>query len=145
MPLPPPPPHAPLPAAIAIDVVIDGAPAPRIDAARLGQVAPDFHDEERRAWRLATLLGPAAARPGVQIAVTGERGVSIVLAPTGGPHDPLPVLAVTRRGEVVAAMVEPENPFPDYHGRGGRLGRPGDPLPRISGVTNVKVTSAAAP
>jgi hypothetical protein len=38
-------------------------------------------------------------------------------------------------------MMSADEPFPSYHGRGGRLHRPGDPLPRIGGVTKIKVTS----
>jgi hypothetical protein len=56
-----------------------------------------------------------------------------------GPDDFQPVLQVSRRGEVVATMVDPKAPFPEYHGRGGRLGRTGDPLPRVSGVTAIRV------
>jgi hypothetical protein len=73
------------------------------------------------------------------IEATGARGLSVLMRPTGGPSDPIAVLALSRRGDILAAMVESNDPFPDYHGQGGRLGRPGDPLPRISAVTKIRV------
>jgi hypothetical protein len=36
-------------------------------------------------------------------------------------------------------MVAPGDPFPAYHGQGRRLSRPGDPLPRVGGVTRIRV------
>ena len=32
---------------------------------------------------------------------------------------------------MVAAALRADDPFPDYHGQGGRLRRPGDPMPRL--------------
>src|SRR6185436_304687 len=117
---------------LRIAVEIDGQERPVIDAAFLAARAPDFADSERRAWRIDSLLGAPAQREGAVIAVTGEHGLTIEL---GRGDDagagPVPVLTVSRRGEVLAAMVESTDPFPPYHGRGGRLGRPGDRLPRI--------------
>jgi hypothetical protein len=139
MPKPPPLDDAAAPSALSIAVEIDGQPAPAIDAARLDATAPDFTDHERRAWRLETLLGNAARREGAVMAVTGEKGLTIQLDRSSSEGAPIAVLAVSRRGEVVAAMVDPDEPFPGYHGHGGRLGRRGDPMPRISGVTKITV------
>ena len=139
MPKPPPLDDAAAPMALSIAVEVDGQPAPAIDAARLDAVPPDYTDHERRAWRLETLLGDAAKREGAVISVTGEKGLSIQLDRTSTEGAPIAVLAVSRRGEVVAAMVDADDPFPAYHGHGGRLGRRGDPMPRISGVTKITV------
>lgn len=139
MPKLPPPPQVPLPATLRIAVEIDGQPAPPIDAARLAATRPDFRDRERRAWKLPTLLGPAAARPGAVAEVTGDDGVTVLLRQPTDPAAPLPVLAESRRGEIVAAMVRAAEPFPAYHGQGRRLARPGDPLPRVGGVTRIRV------
>jgi hypothetical protein len=139
MPLPPPPESAQPASELRIQVEIDGAVKSSIDAARLASLKPDYQDEERRAWRLATVLGSSVDRPGAVIAVTGEKGLTLVVHPPKSKDDPTPVFALTRRGEAVVAMVAQDEPFPPYHGRGGRLNRPGDPLPRISGVTHVKV------
>ena len=129
---------------VHIDVEIDGKPAPAIDAARLATVKPDFEDEERRAWKIVTLLGPAADRDGVSIAVTGEKGLALVAKPPRAASDPIPVLTTNRRGDPHFALVPANEPFPAYHGRGGRLARPGDPLPRISGVTRIAVSMDGA-
>jgi len=134
----PPPPRVSLPAQLKIAVEIDGREQPPIDAARLGALKPDYEDAERRAWRLSTLLGPAAAREGAEISVSGDKDVSVVLKPPHGPKDLMPVLTVTRRGGIVAALVPQNDPFPPYHGQGRRLARPGDPMPRMAGVTRIK-------
>ena len=141
MPRPPPPEDASAPSALRIEIEIDGQPAPAIDAARLDATPPDFSEQDRRAWRIETLLGEAARRDGAVIAVTGEKGLSIQLDRSGAEGAPIAVLAISRRGEVLAAMVDPAEPFPAYHGHGGRLGRRGDPLPRIGGVTRIAVRS----
>jgi hypothetical protein len=139
MPKLPPPPHAAPPAALRIAVEIDGNEAPPIDAARLAALKPEFEDADHRAWRLATLIGSAAQTHAV-IAVTGENDVTVQFRRPASERDPQPVLALTRRGELVAALVEPGDPFPAYHGQGRRLRRPGDPLPRIAGVKKIRVS-----
>jgi hypothetical protein len=143
MPKPPPPPGVASGAAVVavhIDVEIDGQTASPIDVAQLNAVKPDFMDEEHRAWKLTTLLGAPADREGALFHAVGDKGVTIVLPRPRSKSDPIPALVVTRRGEPVVAMVSAEEPFPSYHGRGGRLHRPGDPLPRITGVTRIRVT-----
>jgi hypothetical protein len=50
------------------------------------------------------------------------------------------VLFLTRRGEVMVAAVDPKDPFPRYHGQGGRLRRGGDPMPRVAPVARLAVT-----
>jgi hypothetical protein len=49
------------------------------------------------------------------------------------------VLYLTRRGEMAAAVIDSADPFPDYHGQGGRLRRPGDPLPRVLPVSELRI------
>jgi hypothetical protein len=143
MPKPPPPPDAEAPSELHIAVEIDGKPDHVIDAAKLAATKPDFADGERRAWRVETLVGAAAKRDGVVIAVTGEKDVTVLLHQPKTDKDPLAVIAVSKRGDVVAAMVEADEPFPPYHGHGGRLGRRGDPLPRVAGVTKIAVSVPA--
>ncbi len=137
MPKPPPPEDAGV--AIAIAVSVDGKPAASIDSAKLDSVKPDFQDDERRAWRFSSLLGARWAEPSAVVKVTGEKGIVLELPRPASSTAAEPVLMVSRRGEVMAAMIGADNPFPQYHGRGGRLGRRGDPLPRIAGVTAVEV------
>lgn len=144
MPNPPPTSSAPAPS-LRVDVVVDGAPAAPLDAARLDAATADFVEGERHAFRMATLLGPAAARPGTSFAITGDQGLVLTMTVPSDPKAPEPVLVVSRRGELLATLLDPSQPFPPYHGWGGRLGRPGDPLPRIGGVTRIEVRSAEPP
>lgn len=139
MPKAPPPPSAPVDKALSIAVTIDGVPAPPVDAERLERTPATYADEGKRAWRIDTLFGAKGARTGVSYTVTGDGGVAIVLRPPRSLAEAVPVIAANLRGEVIVAMVSPGQPFPAYHGQGGRLGRRGDPLPRIGNVTSIAV------
>lgn len=139
MPKAPPVPNAPLDPKIDIAVTIDGAPAEAITAARLEKTSATYAQEGKRAWRLDLLFGAKGARDGVSYTVTGDGGMAIVLKPPTQIGAPVPVIAGNLRGEVIVAMVSPQEPFPAYHGQGGRLGRRGDPLPRIANVTSIAV------
>ena len=136
MPKLPPPPRVEPAESLRIAVEIDGQPAPPIDAARLRGLKPDFEDPERRAWLFGSVLGARARAPETAIAVTGDNEVTVVFRRADGAE---PVLALSRRGEIVAALVEANDPFPAYHGQGRRLRRPGDPTPRVGGVKQIRV------
>ena len=71
----------------------------------------------------------------------GREGVAVAMARPATLEEPQPVLFFTRRGEVVATQVRPENPFPEFHGQGGRLRRPGDLTPRVSPVVKLRIHS----
>jgi hypothetical protein len=137
-PRPPAPPRVEIPADLRIPVTIDGAPSTTVDAALLGQLPPDFVDDERRAWRLRRLV-PALASPSAAVEAVGKAGVGVRYG--GGDGELEPVLMLTRRGDVVVAAVDPARPFPDYHGQGGRLGRPGDPMPHVGKITVLRVVT----
>lgn len=137
-PVPPPPPDVTVPASLRIDVTVDGAAADAITAERLRALAPDFHDAERRAWRLARVV-PAFDQPGATIEARGAEGVSIRVRRPDAAAQPEPVLFLTRRGDVIVAVVDPANPFPNYHGQGGQLRRGADPLPRLAKVVGLDV------
>ena len=139
-PRPPAPPKVEIPATLQIAVTIDGTPAQAIDATLLGQLAPDFIDADRRAWRLRRLV-PALGGPNAAVEAVGHAGISVRFASTG-PSDALePVLFLTRRGDVAVSLLDPGNPFPDYHGQGGRLRRGGDPMPKLTPVVGLSVTN----
>lgn len=143
MPKPPPSPgQMNVPSMVQIEVVKEGRVATPIDGAKLDATAPDYHDDERRAWNMTTLLGGEAGASGSTISATGEKGLILTMKVPEKPGDPEPVLVVSRRGEIIAALIEPGSPFPAFHGRGGRLGRRGDPLPRIAGVTKLELARA---
>lgn len=132
-----PQPHAVPAATLSIAVEVDGKTAPPIDAARLAAVKPDFEDSERRAWKLVSLLGPRATGDRAVVAVTGDDDVTVQFRRAADAR--LPVLALTRRGEIVVALVDAADPFPSYHGQGRRLRRPGDPSIRIGGVKKISL------
>ena len=140
MPKAPPPVAVSVPSELRIEVTVDGAPRPPITAATLAALPPDFADHERRAWRISTLLG-LGTTPGSVIAATGAAGMTIELPASDAAGKPTATLFVTRRSEVIVALVDPADPFPAFHGQGRRLERPGDPLPRIVDVSRIAIRS----
>lgn len=125
------------PSDLSIAVDVDGAARPPITAATLDQ-KPDFEDSERKAWLIARLV-PEAAPAGTVVEASSPTGVSLKLAhPT--PEGLEPVIFLTRRGEIVVSTVDPKEPFPPYHGKGGRLHRAGDSMPRLSPVAKLAIT-----
>jgi hypothetical protein len=128
-----------MPSGLSIDVTVDGAAKPPITTDTLKAAKPDFEDSERRAWKVATLV--PEAQPGTVVEASAPTGVSVKLAePT--PDGLEPVLFLTRRGEVIVAAVDPKDPFPKFHGQGGRLHRAGDTMPRVSPVARLAITHA---
>jgi hypothetical protein len=142
-PAPPPPPRVAIPTDLSIAVTVDGVAAPPITRDRLDQLAPDFQDTERRAWRLTTLV-PALDVAGAAVDARGPEGVSIRMSRPDDAKLPQPVLYFTRRGDVVVSVIDPTDPFPNYHGQGGQLRRQGDPLPRLSPVSALAIETHPA-
>jgi len=138
-PIAPPPQIIEIPEGLNIPVDVDGVATQPITRATLDGVKPDFADAERRAWRLTRIV-PGFTGDAVLEAV-GRDGVAITMQRPGSGDEPQPVLFFTRRGEVVATQVRPEDPFPQFHGQGGRLRRPGDTTPRVSPVVALRVHS----
>jgi hypothetical protein len=134
-PAPPPPPAVEIPADFELPVIDGGKPTAPLTAATLAARPADFADSERRAWRLDALLGDRLG-PGEVVEAVGEGGVGVSLVPGDSR---VAVLYLTRRGEMAAAVIDPADPFPDYHGQGGRLRRPGDPLPRVLPVSELRI------
>jgi hypothetical protein len=122
---------------LAIATEVDGAPAAAIDSTKLNATNPDFKNDDHRAWKLTSLL-PNTNRPGMAFAVTGEQDVTVVLRSPRAPTDLIPAVMLNRRGELFANMIDPADPFPAFHGQGGRLARPGDPSTRIAGVKKIR-------
>ncbi len=134
----PPPPDNPPPSELAILVQVDGGAHASITAATLATAKPDFRAKDRQAWLIPTLI-PEAAAAGVVVEAVSPTGVSVKFERprTGGIE---PVLFLTRRGEVMVSAIDPKDPFPDYHGQGGRLHRSGDSWPRVQPVARLVIT-----
>src|SRR5438874_2585318 len=117
----PPPKQVEVPAGLSIAVEVDGAGKPAITTDTLKAAKPDFVDEERRAWLIPTLILDAAP-PGTIVEASSPSGVSIKIThPTADGLEP--VLFLDRRGQIVVEALDPKEPFPKYHGKGGRLHR----------------------
>ncbi len=131
-----PPKEVAIPPALSIDVMLDGAARPALTTELLKSKAPDFADSERKAWLVTTLVAEAK---GSVVEAFGPNGVSVSFAqPTKDGFEP--VLFLTRRGEAIFSAVDPKDPFPGFHGRGGRLHRPGDSMPRVSPIARLEIT-----
>jgi hypothetical protein len=136
----PPPAEVTVPAGLSISVEVNGAMRAPITSETLLKTKPDFVDSDHRAWRIPTLVADAAPA-GSLIEASSPTGVAVKFAhPT--PEGLEPVLFLTRRGEVMVAALDPKDPFPNYHGQGSRLRRPGDSMPRVAPVTKLAITRA---
>lgn len=134
-----PPGDVAVPDRLSIGVRVDGADKPPITSEQLKRTKPDFVDDDRKAWRIATLVADAAAAGTVEAA--SPSGFSIKFQhPT--PDGREPVLYLTRRGDVIVAALDPKQPFPRFHGQGGRLARKGDPMPHVAPVATLEIARA---
>lgn len=135
---PPPTKNLPPPADLAIQIKVNGADKGTINAASLTNAKPDFEDAERTAWLISTLI-PDAVPAGTTVEAVSPAGVSVKFdRPSAAGIEP--VLFLTRRGEVIVSAVDPKDPFPRYHGQGGRLHRAGDSWPRVAPVARLEIT-----
>ncbi|MDX2092745.1 MAG: hypothetical protein SFX73_33070 [Kofleriaceae bacterium] len=135
---PSPPNDMPPPADLSIAITVDGALRGAITADTLRAAKPDFTDAERSAWLIPTLIPDAAAK-GSTVEAVSPAGVSVKFErPSSAGLEP--VLFLTRRGEVIVSAIDPRDPFPRYHGQGGRLRRAGDSFPRVAPVQRLAIT-----
>jgi hypothetical protein len=114
-----------IPGDLRIPVTVDTTPVGAIDAQRLSLRGADFKDEDRHAWRLDRLLAAELRTGRARISGVHETGTSLVVELPGKQQ--VPVLLVNRRGQALITLVDPADPFPKFHGQGGRLSRPGQP------------------
>ncbi len=114
--------RAGVPPDLEILVEIDGRPLAAINAASLA-VPPDIEDEHRAAWKLDRFVAEIG---GARQLVIEKRDGQRVVLPLGHDEGQSPseiALVLNRKGEVVLAALDPDNPFPAFHGRGGNRGR----------------------
>ncbi len=135
---PPPAKNLPPPADLSIQIKVNGTDRGTITAATLNSAKPDFEDAERTAWLILTLV-PDARPTGSTVEAVSPAGVSVTFdRPSATGIEP--VLFLTRRGEVIVSAIDPKDPFPRYHGQGGRLHRAGDSWPRVAPVQRLEIT-----
>jgi len=135
---PHPPRNVPPPSDLSIPITVNGAAHGAITAQTLTSAKPDFEDAERTAWMIQTLV-PDAAPSGTTVEAASPAGVSVKFErPSSAGLEP--VLFLTRRGEVIVSAIDPKDPFPRYHGQGGRLHRAGDSWPRVAPVARLAIT-----
>jgi hypothetical protein len=125
-----------VPANISIPVTVEGGePGATIDSAWLGSREPDFRDaEDQRAWRVGALV-PAAEAPGALLEVQSADGPATELRT--GPQA-VAVVTFNKSGQPVVQLIDPTQPFPSFHGRGGNRGRSGSDE-RVRAVTGIRV------
>jgi len=135
---PPPGKDIAIPASLDIAVTVNGTPHGEITRDMLRGIKPDFADDDHRAWLITELI-PEARVPGSTIEAVSSAGINVKFMRSSG-HGFEPALFLTRRGDVIVAAVDPKDPFPRYHGQGGRLRRAGDPMPHVSAVARVEIS-----
>lgn len=111
---------------VKLEVALAGAPERATPVPVAEDFAPSFTDGRQRAWTLDTLF--ARVRGGSQ--------ASLQVHQADGTRTELPhpfrevdgevwALRANRRGEVQVLLLDPRDPFPAHHGRGGSRGRGG--------------------
>lgn len=140
----PPPSKREIPADLSIAVTVDGEAKPPITAAVLAATPPEWTDkDQRKAWRVAKLVGVDEALDR-SFAITGTANNITVEFPAKSAANALvPALALSQRGTMVVEFVDPADPFPRFHGEGGRLGRSPESEPRVAGVTRIEARKRA--
>jgi hypothetical protein len=133
-----------IPADVKIAIVVDGEAKPPITQAVLAAAAPDWTDkDQRKAWRISKLVGVEEALDR-SFAITGTTNNITVEFPAKSDANALvPALSLSQRGTLVVEFVDPADPFPRFHGEGGRLGRSPESEPRVAGVTRIEARKRA--
>lgn len=135
----PPPTKREIPAEVKIAIVVDGTAKEPITQAVLAATPPEWSDKDgRKAWRIAKLVGVEEALDRT-FAVTGSANhITIELPSKSDANALVPALSLSQRGTLVVEFVDPADPFPRFHGEGGRLGRSPESEPRVAGVTRIE-------
>lgn len=132
--------EAAVPDGVRVTVEINGGEGAPITSETLRATPPSFHDADHRAWLLKTVLPATAVRPGTELEVEEEDGTRTIFARIGAPEENEPALMVNRKGQVLIVLIDPDNPFPAFHGRGGNRGQ-GGRANRVRGVVGLRLTS----
>ena len=101
-PIPEPAPGATVPEALSIPVELEGKVVFTITTEMLEARKPDFKDDERQAWRLDKLLDESVFPKGSVLEASGSDGVGISMNRPASDEEPLPVVVLTRRAEILS-------------------------------------------
>lgn len=134
----PPPAKREIPTDLSIKVTVDGEERPPITQATLLATPPDWSDkDQRRAWRVARLTGVEESLDR-SFAITGTtHNITVEFPAKSNANALVPALTLSQRGTMVVEFLDPADPFPRFHGEGGRLGRSPESEPRVAGVTRI--------
>jgi hypothetical protein len=143
----PPPPQVPKASDdLSVPVIVDGVAVSPITGPELNDTKADYAAADRKGWHIGSLVELPAGP--LRIVIDGSQGVSLFFEVPGEPprREPalVPALLWNRRGHLIAAGVDPANPFPKYHGAGAYMQRLGDPQPRLVDVVRVRVERSGA-
>jgi hypothetical protein len=140
----PPPTKREIPADLKITIVVDGVEKPALTFATLTAIPPDWTDKDlRKAWRVSKLTG-VEETPDRSFAITGTtQNITIEFPAKQAQNTLVPALSLSQRGTMVVELVDPSDPFPRFHGEGGRLGRSPESEPRVAGVTKIEAKKHA--
>ena len=140
----PPPTKREIPTDLKITIVVDGVEKPSLTFATLTAMAPDWTDKDlRKAWRVSKLTGVEETADR-SFAITGtSQNITIEFPAKQAQNALVPALALSQRGTMVVELVDPADPFPRFHGEGGRLGRSPESEPRVAGVTKIEAKKRA--
>lgn len=146
--VPPPPDLPPVPPTLAVRMVIDGVEVTPLSGGQLEGTSADYVSERpaRKGWNLGSVV--ALPDGPFELIIDGKDGISLQFEFTGPEvtvgGEVVPTLLWRRRGDLVAATLNPDNPFEGYHLQGQRTRRIGDPLPRLIGVSRIRINRLKA-
>jgi hypothetical protein len=128
-----------VPADLKITVIVDGQERPAITRDSLVATAPEWADTQgHKGWRVAKLVGVDESTDR-WFAITGTaNNITVEFQAKSDANALVPALTLSQRGQMVLELVDPADPFPRFHGEGGRLGRSPESEPRVAGVTRIE-------
>ena len=136
----------PQPPAVALELGLEGAPKISQGLTLADGLQPTFSAGDQHAWSLAALFGTASKREGARLESYDAEGTKTDIERPFRPEGGFVwVLRPNKKGEAQLTLVDPKDPVPGFHGRGGNRGRAGDPAQqRVRKVTRLRLVLGKA-